>query len=88
MRFSLGTIGLADGLRSAFTGLFGANLGADDPAAEDNLAGLGAHGPGITAGLASRRNATRIRRSERFGHTTGSVNVHSLLDDHKSEGDP
>jgi hypothetical protein len=38
--FGLGPIGLTKGLRSCFC----ANLGASDPAAEDNLAGLGAHG--------------------------------------------
>jgi hypothetical protein len=56
--FSLGTIGLADGLRSAFTGLLGPNLGAGDPAAEDNLAGLGAHGRALQRAL--RAGATPL----------------------------
>jgi hypothetical protein len=67
-------------------GRFGANLGAGDTAAQDDVARGGANA-GVTAALATACPATRIGRSERSGHNTGSVNVRSLFDHNKPSRD-
>src|ERR1035437_990464 len=80
-----GAIRLTDGLGSPFAGTPGAYLGADHPAAVDDLARLRAHG-GITAVLAASSNATRLRGRERIRDPIGSVNWRSLFDDDEPKG--
>ena len=60
-QFGLCTVGIAFGRLRQLTRVLGADFRAHDPATEDDLALLGAHGT-ITAGFAARCNATRIRR--------------------------
>jgi hypothetical protein len=68
-QFGLCAVSIALSLLRQLTRLLGADFRAHDPATEDNLALLRAHGWRLQPPLRRRANATRIRRQKSPGYT-------------------